>query len=227
MDESTREAQYSRLLQLRDAHGQESLGLMMNQAWFDDPRRLTFTFARYKFVSRMLDGCRNVLEVGCGDAFASRIVLQSVGALSVTDFDPVFLEDIRARQIDDWRYKRIFSHDLLAGPINAESYDGIFALDVLEHIRETDESTFIANMIAPLAVDGTVIIGMPSLESQTYASPLSKEGHVNCKSMPDLKATMQQHFTNVYMFCFNDEMLHVGYHKMAHYIVAVCCGKKD
>jgi hypothetical protein len=23
----------------------------------------------------------------------------------------------------------------------------------------------------------------------------------------------------------NDEVLHVGYHKMAHYILAVCCNK--
>jgi hypothetical protein len=81
-------------------------------------------------------------------------------------------------------------------------------------------------MAASLDERGTLIIGMPSLESQPYASKLSKEGHVNCKSQPVLKETMQRHFHNVYMFCMNDEVLHVGYHKMAQYVLAVCCSKK-
>jgi hypothetical protein len=55
---------------------------------------------------------------------------------------------------------------------------------------------------------------------------MSKEGHVNCKTMPDLKATMQRFFHNVYMFSMNDEVVHTGYHKMAHYLFALCCGKR-
>jgi hypothetical protein len=70
------------------------------------------------------------------------------------------------------------------------------------------------------------IIGMPSLESQPHASAISKEGHVNCQSAPVLKATMQRYFHSVFMFCMNDEVLHVGFHKMAHYIIAVCCDKR-
>jgi ubiquinone/menaquinone biosynthesis C-methylase UbiE len=62
---------------------------MNNQVWNDDPRRLVFTLARYKFVSKMLSGKQRVLEVGCGDAFASRIVKQEVAELTVIDFDPV------------------------------------------------------------------------------------------------------------------------------------------
>ena len=68
----TREPQYSVSLDYRDKHGQEKLGLMTNQAWYDDPKRLTFTLARYKFVAKMLAGMTDVLEVGCGDAFAHR-----------------------------------------------------------------------------------------------------------------------------------------------------------
>ncbi len=225
MVDRTREPQYSVSLEYRDSHGQERLGLMLNQAWYDDPRRLTFTFSRYKFVAKMLSGAKNVLEVGCGDAFASRIVLQDVGALSVTDFDPAFIDDIKARQVKDWKYEQIFVHDLLSAPITG-AFDGIYALDVLEHIEAKNEDVFLRNMISPLTPTGTVIIGMPSLESQDYASPISKEGHVNCKSMPDLKALMQRYFANVYMFSMNDEVLHTGYHKMAHYLFALCCGKK-
>lgn len=221
----TREPQYGVSLEYRDTHGQEKLGLMMNQAWYDDPKRLTFTFARYKFVAKMLSGSKNVLEVGCGDAFASRIVLQEVDQLSVTDFDPAFIEDIKTRQVDGWRYENIFVHDMLTAPLKGE-FDGIYALDVLEHIEPGHEETFIRNMIAPLTSSGTLIIGMPTLESQGYASEISKRGHVNCQSLPQLRTGMQRFFNNVYMFCMNDEVLHTGYHKMAHYVFALCCGKR-
>ena len=194
--DETREPQYKICLDHRDARGQERLGLMMNQAWYDDPKRLTFTFARYKFVAKMLAGAENVLEVGCGDAFPSRIVQQDVQTLSVTDFDPLFVEDIKERQTEGWEFGDVFVHDMLAGPLSG-SFDGMYALDVLEHIEPDDEDTFLKNMIAALTPTGTLIIGMPTIESQPYASPQSKAGHVNCQSLPELKRGMQKYFTNV------------------------------
>jgi len=114
---------------------------------------------------------------------------------------------------------------LLAEPIKG-SYDGVFALDVLEHIASSDEHVFLKNGFSPLTTHGVAIIGMPSLESQVYASPTSRAGHVNCKTMPDLKATMQRYFHNVFMFSMNDEVVHTGYHKTAHYLFALGCSKK-
>jgi hypothetical protein len=224
-DASTREPQYNRLLDVDEHHGRTQLGLMMNQAWHDDPKRLVFTFARYKFVAKMLSGRKNVLEVGCGDAFPSRIVQQEVECLTVTDFDPIFIADAMSRRGQGWDLAGAFVHDMLSGPPPG-SYDGAYALDVLEHIRPEDEPLFLSNMIASLEDHGVLILGMPSLESQPYASPLSKQGHVNCQSAPVLKATMQRYFHNVFMFNMNDEMLHVGYHRMAHYIIALCCDKR-
>ncbi|PHR89709.1 MAG: SAM-dependent methyltransferase [Blastopirellula sp.] len=226
MDDSTVEKQYSRLLEVRDMHGQEQLGLMMNQAWFDDPKRLVFTFARYKFVAKMMSGFDHVLEVGCGDAFPSRIVRQSVNKLSITDFDPIFIDDINNRAIEQWSFENVFVYDLLAGPLEG-AYNGVYALDVLEHIEEKDEDAFLSNMSAALASDGTMIIGMPSLESQKYASKLSIEGHVNCKTQSDLKKTMERHFQNVYMFSMNDEVLHIGFDKMSQYVIALCNTPKN
>jgi 2-polyprenyl-3-methyl-5-hydroxy-6-metoxy-1,4-benzoquinol methylase len=222
---SMRETQYNRLLDVEQRHGRTQLGLMMNQAWQDDPKRLTFTFARYKFAAKMLAGSKNVLEVGCGDAFPSRIVQQEVERLTVTDFDPIFIDEAKTRQGVGWDLAGAFVHDMLSGPPQGR-YDGMYALDVLEHIRPEDEPRFLSNMIASLEDRGVLILGMPSLESQPYASPLSKEGHVNCQSAPVLKSTLQKYFHNVFMFCMNDEILHVGYHKMAHYIIALCCNKK-
>ena len=221
---STREKQYDVTLKYRDEQGLESLGLMTNQAWRDDPKRLAFTFARYKFVAKMFSGLERVLEVGCADAFATRIVVQEVKHLTAVDFDPLFVDDVRARMSDRWRFE-CFTHDLLAGPVPGK-FDGIYALDVLEHIQPKDEHAFLSNMVAALGAHGTMIIGMPSLESQTYASEISKEGHVNCKTMPDLKRTLALFFHNVFMFSMNDEVVHTGYHKMAHYLLALCCSKR-
>ena len=222
--DSTKEKQYQITLRYRDEHGLEPLGLMTNQAWRDDPKRLAFTFARYKFVAKMLAGCEHVLEVGCGDAFATRIVVQEVKRVTAVDFDPAFVEDVRARMGDRWRFE-CFTHDLLGAPVPG-AFDGIYALDVLEHVQPADERSFLTNMVAPLTPHGTLIIGMPSLESQEYASEISKQGHVNCKSMPELKRALLGFFHNVYMFSMNDEVVHTGYHKMAHYLIALCCGKK-
>lgn len=224
LNEITKEKQYKVMLDYQSAKGLESLGLMTSQAWFDDPKRLTFTLSRYKFVAKMLVGSKNVLEVGCADAFATRIVIQEVEKLTATDFDPLFVEDAKARMTERWSFDCVV-HDMLERPFPGE-FDGIYALDVLEHINPKEEKTFIMNMVEALTKNGVMIIGMPSIESQEYASVISKEGHVNCKTMPDLKLLMQGYFHNVFMFSMNDEVVHTGFHKMAHYIFAVCCNKK-
>ena len=128
----TREPQYNRCLELRDTIGLTSLGLMTNQVWYDDPRRLTFLLARYKFVAKMLAGRRNVGEVGCGDAFGTRVVLQEVPDVTVYDFDPLFIQDIRARRDERWPLKAEV-HDIVAGPL-PRKHEALFSLDVIEHI---------------------------------------------------------------------------------------------
>lgn len=220
-----RESQYQIVLDKVAEQGTEKLGLMTNQAWDDDPKRLVFTFARYKFIAKMFSGRRHVLEVGCADAFATRIVRQEVSSLTAVDFDPVFIDDVKSRMRQKWQITT-FVHDVLEKPVPGV-FDGIYALDVLEHIDPADEATFLTNFVASLQPDGAAVIGMPSLESQAYASEVSKAGHVNCKSMPELKKTMQNYFLNVFMFSMNDEVIHTGYHKMAHYLLALCCGKRQ
>jgi 2-polyprenyl-3-methyl-5-hydroxy-6-metoxy-1,4-benzoquinol methylase len=221
----TRESQYQVVVDIKDKHGLTPLGLMINQAWRDDPKRLAFTFARYKFVAKMLAGKKNVLEIGCADAFCTRIVQQSVAQVTVIDFDPVFIADVKARSDPKWPLAGAFVHDVLSGPVPGK-YDGIYALDVLEHIEGSREHEFLRNMVAALTEYGVVVIGMPSLESQDHASPQSKAGHVNCKSGDDLKRTLERHFHNVFMFSMNDEVIHTGFFPMAQYLLAVACQHK-
>ena len=217
-----KEPQYNSQLDLVKQKGNSKLGLMINEVWDIDPRRMAFVLSRYKFVSKMLEGNRNVLEVGCGDAFASRIVKQTVENLTVSDFDPVFIQDAKNRSDEKWELNYLI-HDMIEKPAN-NKYNAIYALDVLEHINPKKENIFIRNICLSLKLDGITIFGVPSLESQSYASPISKAGHVNCKSGDELTKIMKKYFRNVFLFSMNDEVVHTGYSKMAHYLLVLCCG---
>ena len=72
---ATREPQYRILLDRRDDHGLEPLGLMTNQAWYDDPKRLAFTFARNHLRTSKQDKLSAALacaDVVCGKRGAAR-----------------------------------------------------------------------------------------------------------------------------------------------------------
>ena len=73
------------------------------------------------------------------------------------------------------------------------------------------------------------IIGMPSLESQAYASPQSREGACELqRKQNDLKALMKQYFYNVLAFSMNDEVVHTGFSAMAHCDIGeVLLGKRN
>lgn len=188
------------------------LGAMHAAAWDRDPRRLTFTLARYKFVAKMLAGQR-VLEIGCGDMTASRIVAQTAEALLCTDrVDP--------GQRDIYHGLSFQQHDIITGPISG-GFDSAFSLDVLEHINPWDEDRFMSNMAASIREHGTIIIGMPSLESQPYASDPSRAAHVNCKTEDGLRATMSRHCRSVFLFGMNDETLHTGFGPLCQYRLAL------
>jgi len=218
----TREPQYERCLEVLEKHGRTSLGLMTNQVWHDDPRRLAFVLARYKFVAKMFSGMARVLEIGCADAFGTRLVLQEVGALTAIDFDPVFVHDANDRMDARWHFE-CKVHDLLQGPV-AGPFDGAYALDVIEHIPSTAEEAFMGNAARSLTDHGVLILGTPPIQSQAYASPPSREGHVNCKDAPALRELLQGFFHHVFLFSMNDEVVHTGFHPMANYLLALCCG---
>jgi len=217
------EPHYRKLMDALLKQGVERLGLMTGWAWHDDPRHLLFTLSRYKFVAKMMAGRNCVLEVGCSDGFATRLVAQTVKSVVAVDFDSQFINDAIERQSDRWPIE-FRLHDLLVTSVSGE-FDGAFALDVIEHIPPVQEDRFLNNICSSLTANGIVIIGTPSLASQQYASPQSKEGHVNCKTADELKMTLLRHFSQVFIFSMNDEVIHTGHSNMAHYYMALCCSR--
>lgn len=208
-------------------HGPARMGPWTTHIWRNDPRHIGFLLARYKFVAKMLSGKSAVLEVGCGDAFGTPIVLQEVGAVHGIDFEPAVLDDARERFAEEGESRATFAiHDMLEGPLERK-FDGAFALDVIEHIPPEREGDFIANIAGSLRSEAVCILGTPNISAQAYASEASRAGHVNLKSPQTLRESLAPHFQNVFNFGMNDEVVHTGYHAMCHYIVVVGVGLKS
>jgi len=216
----SKEFQYNEMMTNRRI----TMGLMSGDAYTGDAKRLTFTLSRYKFVSKMFSGFDRVLEVGCADAFGTPIVANEVNELVASDFDLMFIKDAQKNHPYKDRISFIF-HDMVSRPLDG-IFEGIFSLDVLEHIDKNNENMFMKNIIQNLSYNGTCIIGMPSIESQIYASEISKKGHVNCKSGAELKDFCSKFFERVFIFSMNDEVVHTGFQPMSQYLLALCCFPK-
>ncbi len=193
----------------------ERLGVMSAYRWAQDPKMILFMLARYKFVAKMLAGYSKVLEVGCADGFGSRIVRQAVGSLTALDIDGQMIEDAKVKASPKWD---ILFLDGDMSILKPDGFEALYCLDVLEHVLPSEEDAFMsqAQGLAPVA-----IIGMPSLESQPYASPFSRENHVNCKTEEQLRDLMQKYYKRVFIFGMSDEVVHTGFGPMCQYRFAL------
>lgn len=190
------------------------VGGMTADYWERDPRRLGFVLARYKFVARMLEGKHRVLEVGCADGFGARVVRQHVGHLTAVDIDPASIAEARRANGRAWPVE-FFEHDILAQAL--PGFDAVYALDVFEHMPEPDLFCDALAACAPVA-----IVGAPSLESQAYASDLSRKGHVSCMTGADFRRALGRHWPQVFVFSMSDEVVHTGFQPMAQYLLGLC-----
>ncbi len=175
----------------------------------------------------MLKGYNLVLEVGCGDGFASRIIHPEVGKLVSIDFDDSFIKEAKAHSKKKWNIS-FATHNILSGPfkVGNSGFDAAFSLDVFEHIPASKSEIYVSNIVASLKPDGVFICGCPSLESQIYASPESKAGHINCMTGGDLKEFYKGFFDHIFLFSMNDEVLHTGFSPMSHYNFVLCTSPK-
>lgn len=195
------------------------LGSMHSESWDMDPKHLGFVLARYKFVSKMLVGKKRVLEIGCGDTTGSRIVKSTVGHLEGIDIDADRMASSPSKGTKWEIPTRVWN--VIGGPL-PDMFDAIYCLDVMEHISPSEEAAFLRNITRMLTEDGVLIVGMPSLESQVYASEGSKAHHCNCKTEQGFRESLERYFSNVFIFGMNDETLHTGFGALCHYRLAIC-----
>lgn len=96
----------------------------------------------------------------------------------------------------------------------------------MEHIYPQHEALYFETIMENLSEEGIAIVGTPNITSATYASKGSQLGHVNLFSQERLKATLECYFHNVFPFGMNDEVMHMGYAPMAHYVMCVACNRR-
>ncbi len=202
------------------------LGPRMSYSMMNDPKHILFVLARYKFCSKILSGSGNILEMGCGDAFGSAIVGQTVDKLHCIDIEPHLIRDNNMRYN---RYKKRFGAFLniefsnmdMINTIPDRKYDALYAIDVWEHLSPETEDIILDNVCKCLKKNSKIIIGTPNIEAAKYASEPGASPHVNLKSHKTLKQLLDKKFETSMIFSMNDEIVHTGFDKMAHYLFGI------
>ena len=207
-----------------------TLGPNTADRYLSDPKRIAFFLSRYKFAGKLLRDCKSIVDVGCGDGFGTLTFLSDTKALSVlgVDFDEVLVSHAQtlrqelARLHPDKGDRISFqSRDVLTdGPPGV--FSGLACLDVIEHIEPAEEMTFINTLAKSLDKDGIAVIGTPNVEARRYASPQSEIGHINNYDANRLRSSLSTAFRHVFIFSMNDEIVHTGFDKLAHYLIALC-----
>jgi 2-polyprenyl-3-methyl-5-hydroxy-6-metoxy-1,4-benzoquinol methylase len=192
--------------------------------YISDPRRVCFMLSRYKFCAKLLSGKGSVLEIGCGDAFGTPLVAQDVDKILAVDWDAQLAKSNNQR-LSVFKNCTFKQHNIVAAPPDG-NFDAAYTLDCIEHVDQKDEDAFIRHACANLSDDGTLIVGTPNVASEAYASESSKVGHINLKDAAGLKELLSRYMKTVMIFSMNDEVVHTGFHPMAHYLFAVGIGKK-
>jgi 2-polyprenyl-3-methyl-5-hydroxy-6-metoxy-1,4-benzoquinol methylase len=190
----------------------------------NDPKRLAFVLARYKFAARLGTKGRSVLELGCSEGMGAVILAEAATRYAGVDLD----DDAIATAKANWTDPKFEFHleDFLSKPQPYGAFDTVVSLDVIEHIEADVDERFFEAIVRNLGPQGMAIVGTPNITSVPYASPASQAGHVNMFSAERLAERMREHFVNVFSFGMNDEVLHTGYSPMCHYIFAVGCTKR-
>ena len=107
-----------------------------------------------------------------------------------------------------------------------KKFDAAYLLDVFEHVNPKDSKKFIKNIYKSLIKKSILIIGVPNITANKYASKNSKKNHINLMNQKDLKKLLSKYFEHNLIFGMNDEVLHTGFFPMAQYIFIVSINKK-
>ena len=218
----SREA-WNKVTELNHAEG-FALGPVNAGTWLRDPRHMGFMLARYKFASKMMRRCSSILEVGCGEGLGTLMLVRDTPARVLgIDFDEAQIQYARQQVEPHGQGRLSFTCGDAAAQVQAAGcFDGLLCLDVLEHVDPKEEKTFLENCVGALQPGAVAVFGTPNIASDAFASPPSRAGHINLFDPDRFAATLEGHFSHVFPFSMNDEMVHTGYAKMAHYLLALC-----
>ena len=196
-------------------------GTIWSWNYRNDPKRLAFVLSRYKFASKMAKNTKTVIELGCGEGIGAPILGEGRKYLGV-DYDKPQIES--AKKIFQDEQFQFASADFFDETFG--EHDLVVSLDVIEHIYEKYEETYLEALCAHVKKGGIVIAGTPNETTTPYASKLSREAHVNMYCQERMRKLFSKYFENVLCFGMNDEVVHTGFSQMSQYLFCVACNKR-
>lgn len=199
------------------------LGPWTSYSLINDPKHLLFTLARYKFAAKISEGKKSIIEVGCGDGAGLPILSQAVDHVFAVDWDSRLTEGNQKR-LEDFKNVTHVCRDLNKQDIELANIDVAVTIDVIEHLDPQNQDGFFERILKCLHTNSILITGTPNIYANAYASSQSKAQHINLQSMESLREITKKYCINTFAFSQNDEVVHTGYEKMAHYIWAIGVG---
>jgi 2-polyprenyl-3-methyl-5-hydroxy-6-metoxy-1,4-benzoquinol methylase len=197
------------------------LGTHFTHNYLQTPRRTLHYLAYYQFASSILGKRKRILDLGCSEGLGTRILVDNCDFCLGIDLDADAIEIAEA----NWSAGNMEFQTADFFEFSESGWDAVISFDVIEHIYPQNMALFWEKLIELMNPSGIFIVGTPSHTSQKYASAVSKEGHVNIYDAVRLKQEMLFYFSNVFLFCANDELVHTGFAELAHYYIAVGCLK--
>lgn len=206
----------------------DGIGKIFTSDLFFDMKHTGFMLARYKFVAKILSRVEDlkVLEVGCSEGIGALMLEQNTHLEKYVgiDMDPEAvlwaIQNIKSERL------QFLKDNFLDANLEGE-FDAVYSLDVIEHIDPSTEMQFLRKCHNLLVKDGSLIIGTPSIMMSPYASEASKSAHINLYDQDRLYTSLRRFFYNVYIFNMNDEVVNIGFDKMACYIIGIACNKRE
>ncbi|MBU1173412.1 MAG: class I SAM-dependent methyltransferase [Proteobacteria bacterium] len=198
---------------------QLKLGTFFSHMMLNNPRWVLFTFARYKFASKMIgqSPLLNILDLGCNAGYGTLLFTEYGHTVTGVDSDMDAIQWAKSNLGD----KANFIYEDFLGKCYGK-FDAVVSLDVIEHIK--DGRKYFETVISNLKEDGFCIIGTINETFKPYASKIARLGHVNLFSAERLRDTARQYFKNVFLFGMNDEVVHTGLYPMCNYLFVLGVG---
>ncbi len=166
----------------------------------------------------------SVLELGCSDGIGTPILAEKKQQYVGIDLDEGAILDAQRNYEEAPHFS--FHFDDFMGKQYGQ-FDSVVSLDVIEHIHQEFEAEYLETVWKNTCSTGIAIIGTPNITSQQYASKASQLGHVNLFDQNRLVSVLSKYFGTVFPFGMNDEVAHTGYANMSHYLLCVCCNRRE
>jgi 2-polyprenyl-3-methyl-5-hydroxy-6-metoxy-1,4-benzoquinol methylase len=187
----------------------------------DDPdeplEMLGFAIARYKFACKWLRATDTLLEVGSGEGFGCNFLARHVAAVTGIDCDAEAVARATTMYRRDNLQFRVA--DIVQPPPPPPRFDAVVALEMIEHVSQSDGAAMVANCAKYLRAGGLLILSTPRARPDRSVSRAVH--HLFEYDYDTLLATLNPHFERVMIFCQNDEYIYAGHPSTAWNFIAL------